>query len=56
MVSFFKCLKCHNIFIFGTSLKDKTLICGSGCGGELKVITEEEAENHFISTEDITNV
>lgn len=43
MVIYFQCERCQRIFIFGTLASNKTLICGSGCGGKLKTISEEEA-------------
>lgn len=41
---YFKCNNCDYMFLTGTSFDSKTLICGEGCGGKLKSITEEEAQ------------
>lgn len=40
---YFKCNSCSYMFLTGTNLDSKTLICGEGCGGVLMNISEEEA-------------
>lgn len=41
---FLLCEECDNIFFTSNLvIEKKTLVCGHGCGGELKTITKEEA-------------
>ncbi len=42
-VTYFKCSNCEEMFLCGTNMSEKTLICGEGCGGQLLELTEEEA-------------
>lgn len=45
---FLLCEECDNIFL-STNLivAEKKLVCGQGCGGELKTITKQEACIHY---------
>lgn len=41
---YFKCRNCEQVFICSEQLSlPETLICGSGCGGSVELITENEA-------------
>ena len=41
---YFKCRNCEQVFICSEQLSlPETLICGSGCGGSVELITEDEA-------------
>lgn len=41
---YFKCRSCEQVFICSEQLSiPETLICGSGCGGSIELIDENEA-------------
>lgn len=45
---FLLCEGCDNIFFSTNKVADnKSLVCGQGCGGELKRITKDEATTYF---------
>jgi hypothetical protein len=42
------CEECDNIFLTSNLIADeKTLVCGQGCGGELKSISKNDACKFF---------
>jgi len=46
---FLLCERCDNIFFSSNKVTDnKNLVCGQGCGGELKIITKAEATEYFL--------
>ena len=42
------CQECNNIFLSTSKItEEKSLVCGQGCGGELKTISKTAAYNYF---------